>query len=316
MSTDPSTTSERPPWAGIGVAVPSVDAYGIGHPVLEVARAADDHGLDHVWVPDHLVFHRPVLDAVTTLAMIAGATSRVRIGTAILNPALRPLIWTAKQLSTLETLAPGRLLLGVGMGGEYEPEWTAAGVSRKQRARRMDEALELLPRLFAGEAVTHEGLHGIDTPPMLPAPGHMPPVLIGGRAEPALRRTARAGDAWFPMWLDPEQVASGLEQLAGYAAEVGRPAPGAALVAFINVNDDEERGHQEAAELVKKQYGMPYEKVRKWTIVGSEAQVAERLDEYRRAGVQGFSFAVAGPDQLTQVERIAGVRERLGLATA
>lgn len=79
------------------------------------------------------------------------------------------------------------------------------------------------------------------------------------------------------------------------------------------MNDDEERGHQEAAELVKKQYGMPYEKVRKWTIVGSEDQVAERLEEYRRAGIEGFSFAVAGPDQLTQVERIAGVRARLGL---
>lgn len=299
--------TESPAWAGIGVAVPSVDAYGIGHPVLEVARAAEDAGLDHVWVPDHLVFHRPVLEATTALAMIAGATSRVKLGTAILNPALRPLIRTAKQL---QTLAPGRLLLGVGMGGEYEPEWVAAGVHRKQRARRLDEALDLLPRLFSGEPVTHDGLHGIDTPPMLPS-APVPPILIGGRAEPALRRTARAGDAWLPMWLDPAQVASGLEQLAGYAAELDRPAPGAALVAFINVNDDEERGHEEASELVRKQYGMPYEKVRRWTIVGSEEQVAERLHAYAEAGVQGFSFAIAGPDQRTRVERIAGVRARL-----
>lgn len=299
------------PWSGIGVAVPSVDAYGIGHPVLDVARAAEQHGLDSVWVPDHLVFHRPIVEALTTLSMMAGATSRVKLGTAILNPALRPLIWTAKQLSTLETLAPGRLLLGVGMGGEYEPEWTAAGVDRKQRARRLDEALDLLPGLMAGEAVQHpEGLHAIDTTPMLPAAA-TPPLLIGGRAEPALRRTARAGDAWLPMWLDPAQVASGLEQLAGYAAEVGRPAPGAALVAFINVSDDEDRAHAEASELVKKQYGMPYEKVRKWTIAGSEDLVVERLQEYMDAGIQGFSFAVAGPDQLTQVERIAAVRRRL-----
>ncbi|MEV4418397.1 LLM class flavin-dependent oxidoreductase [Patulibacter sp. NPDC049589] len=308
-----STTT--PPWSGIGVAVPSVDAYGIGHPVLDVARAAEDQGLDHVWVPDHLVFHRPVLEAMTALAMIAGATSRVRLGTAILNPALRPLIWTAKQLQTLETLAPGRLLLGVGMGGEYEPEWTAAGVDRKQRARRLDEALALLPALFSGAPLRHDGLHHVDTPAMLPA-ADVPPVLIGGRAEPALRRTARVGDAWLPMWLDPDQVAAGLEQLAGYAAELGRPAPGAALVAFVNVNDDEERGHEEAAELVKRQYGMPYEKVRRWTIVGSEEQVAERLHAYREAGVDGFSFAIAGPDQLTQVERIAGVRERLAASTA
>jgi alkanesulfonate monooxygenase SsuD/methylene tetrahydromethanopterin reductase-like flavin-dependent oxidoreductase (luciferase family) len=311
-----TTSSEAArPWSGIGVAVPSVDAYGIGHPVLDVARAAEEHGLDHVWVPDHLVFHRPIVEALTTLAMIAGATSRVKLGTAILNPALRPLIWTAKQLQTLETLAPGRTLLGVGMGGEYEPEWVAAGVNRKQRARRLDQALDLLPALFSGEAVKDDGLHQVDTPPMVPT-APVPPILIGGRAEPALRRTARAGDAWLPMWLDPAQVASGLEELAGYAAELGRPAPGAALVAFINVNDDEEQAHREASELVQKQYGMPYDKVRKWTIVGSEEQVAERLQEYREVGIEGFSFAVAGPDQLTQVERIAGVRQRLAIPTA
>lgn len=304
-------SSAARPWAGVGVAVPSVDAYGIGHPVLDVARAAEQHGLDSVWVPDHLVFHRPIVEALTTLAAIAGATSRVRLGTAILNPALRPLIWTAKQLGTLETLAPGRLLLGVGMGGEYEPEWTAAGVNRKQRARRLDEALDLLPRMLAGEPVSHpEGLHGVDTPPMLPA-APAPPVLIGGRAEPALRRTARAGDAWLPMWLDPDQVRTGLEQLAQYAAEVDRPAPGAALVAFVNVNDDEEQAHAEAAELVTKQYGMPYEKVRRWTLAGPEEQIAARLQDYRDAGIEGFSFAIAGPDQLTQVERIAAVRTRL-----
>lgn len=298
-------------WSGIGVAVPSVDAYGIGHPVLEVARAAEEHGLDSVWVPDHLVFHRPIVEALTTLAVIAGATSRVKLGTAILNPALRPLIWTAKQLGTLETLAPGRLLLGVGMGGEYEPEWTAAGVNRKQRARRLDEALELLPRLLAGEAVRHpEGLHAVDTTPMLPAAA-TPPVLIGGRAEPALRRTARAGDAWLPMWLDPEQVRTGLEQLAGYAAELERPAPGAALVAFVHVDDDEDRAHAAAAELVQKQYGMPYEKVRRWTLAGPEDLVVERLQAYVDAGVEGFSLAIAGPDQLTQVRRIAAVRARL-----
>src|SRR5439155_252033 len=137
------------------LALPAIDAFGHGTPVIEVAQAAERAGLDHAWVPDHLVFHRPVLEATTALAVVAGATDRIRLGSAILNPTLRPVTWLAKHLATLEALAPGRLLLGVGLGGEYEPEFRAAGVDPRTRARRLDEALELLPRLMAGEAVRH-----------------------------------------------------------------------------------------------------------------------------------------------------------------
>ena len=304
--------SERcPAWAGVGIALPSIDAFGNGSPVVQVARAAERAGFDHVWVPDHLVFHRPILEATIAMALVAGATECIRVGSAILNPTLRSIVWLAKQLSTLATLAPDRILLGVGVGGEYEPEFRAAGVDRRQRGRRLDEALELLPRLLAGEAVRFSGCEEVDCAGFAPVPAALPPLLIGGRGEAALRRSARCGDAWLPMWLDPEEIVSSRERLAELAAQHGRPVPGVALVAFVNVCADVAAGTAEAAELVQRQYGMPFERVQRWTLVGPFEQIAERLAAYRDAGVDGFCLSPASPRPLEQVQRMAAVRDAL-----
>jgi alkanesulfonate monooxygenase SsuD/methylene tetrahydromethanopterin reductase-like flavin-dependent oxidoreductase (luciferase family) len=296
-----------PPWAGVGAALPSIDAFGHGTPVVEVAREAERAGLDHVWVPDHLVFHRPILEATTTLAVVAGATQRIRLGFGILNPTLRSPTWLAKQLSTLALLATDRLLLGVGLGGEYEPEFRAAGVDRGQRGRRLDEALDLLPRLMRGEPVEHSGLFEVACPGLAPVAAVTPPVLVGGRGDAALARAARVGDAWLPMWLDPGQIEESRARLAELANEQGRPAPGVALVAFINVCEDRAAGEAEAAELIRRQYGMPFERVARWALVGPADEITERLAEYREAGVDGFCLSPASPRPLEQVRRIAAL---------
>lgn len=293
--------------AGVGVALPTIDAFGDGAPALEAARLGEAAGLDHLWVADHLVFHRPIHEATITLAAVAGATERARLGFAILNPTLRPVTLLAKQLTTLASLAPERLLLGVGLGGEYEPEFRAAGVDPRERGRRLDEALELLPRLMAGEAVEHHGLYEVDCAGLAPSVAP-PPILVGGRSEAALRRAARFGDAWFPMWVDPERVAAGRERLAELAAAAGRPAPGTVLVAFVNVDDDLAAGREGAAGLVERQYGMPYDRVERWTLLGDVEGVAERLSTYVDAGVEGFCLVPAHPRPLDQIERLAEVR--------
>jgi alkanesulfonate monooxygenase SsuD/methylene tetrahydromethanopterin reductase-like flavin-dependent oxidoreductase (luciferase family) len=298
---------QSPPWAGLGIALPSIDAFGQGSPVVDVARAAEQAGLDHVWVPDHLVFHRPILEATVALAVVAGATERIRLGSAILNPTLRDVTWLAKQLATLATLAPDRVLLGVGLGGEYEPEFRAAGVDPRQRGKLLDEALELIPRLMAGEPVDHNRLYKVDCPGFAPVPATKPPVLIGGRADAALRRAARFGDAWLPMWMDPEEIATSRGRLAQLASEHGRAVPGVALVAFVNVCADLVAGKAEAAELIKRQYAMPFERVERWTLVGPVEAIAERLAAYRDAGVEGFCLSPASPSPLKQVELVGAL---------
>lgn len=301
--------SEGSRYDGIGVAVPAVDAFGIGSPILEVAREAERAGLDHVWAPDHLLFHRPITEALTGLAACAGATERVKLGFAILNPTLRPAVLLAKQLGTISQLAPDRLMMGVGIGGEYEPEFRAAGVEKKTRGKRCDEILGLLPRLLAGEQVQHDGLEQIDCDGLAPAVP-MPPVLVGGRGEVALKRTVRAGDAWFPMWLSPSEIAEARGQMETLAAEAGRAdVPGTALVAFVNVNEDIEEGRKQAAEMVERQYAMPFKIVEKHTLLGGPEQIAARLREYRDSGVTGFCLSMAHPEPVAQIDPIAAVRE-------
>ncbi len=303
-------TTSTPPWAGIGLALPTIDAFGNGTPVAEAARDAEAAGLDHVWVPDHLLFHRPVLEAITVLTTAAAVTERIKVGTAILNPTLRPVTLLAKQLSTLMALAPDRLLLGVGLGGEYEPEFRAVGIDRKERGTRLDAALDLLPQLLSGEKVVSDGILPVDVDGLAPVPADgMPPVLVGGRSEAAVKRAARVGDAYFPMWMGPAAITECREQLATLAAEHGRPAPGIALVAFINVCDDPAEGRAQCAEHIKRQYGMPFERVEKWALIGTVEQIAERVQEYRDAGVDGFSLSPAHPFPLTQIDGVAAVRE-------
>ncbi|GAA2210319.1 hypothetical protein GCM10009850_057780 [Nonomuraea monospora] len=137
----------------IGVILPGIAVQRRdGLTPAQAAAHAEAAGLDGVWHGDHLAVGGPVLDAPIVLATAAAATSRVRIGTSVFIPAIRPLAWAAKQVATLQYVSGERLVLGVGSGGG-PAQWAAAGVPYEERGRRTDAALELLPRLLAGEAV-------------------------------------------------------------------------------------------------------------------------------------------------------------------
>ncbi len=153
---------------------------------------------------------------------------------------LRAPAWAAKQLQTIDHLAgPGRLRLGVGVGGEFPEEFEAAGVNVRERGARLDDALNVLPDLLCGRPVEYDGRAvSVRSPALGPAVASLPPVYIGGRGEPALRRAARVGDAWLPMWLSPSKVAERSAQLAEIALENDRPAPRTALLVLIRVDDD------------------------------------------------------------------------------
>ncbi|NJP98311.1 LLM class flavin-dependent oxidoreductase [Nonomuraea sp. FMUSA5-5] len=153
----------------IGVILPGVAVQRRDRLTLtEAARHAEQAGLDAVWHGDHLAVGGPVLDAPIALATAAAATTRIRIGTSVFIPAIRPLVWAAKQVATLQYVSGGRLVLGVGSGGGAE-QWAAAGVPYGERGRRTDTALELLPRLLAGDPVVLPDAVGA-RPPAQPEP--------------------------------------------------------------------------------------------------------------------------------------------------
>ncbi len=241
------------------------------------ARFAEQSGLDSVWSTDHLIPVAPILDSTVVLAAAAAATERVGIGFNVMLLALRPVFWAAKQITTLQHVSGGRLMLGVGTGNPAHGDigWRAAGVSYEDRGRRTDDALRVLPDIVAGRPVALD-----DGSEAAIAPGSpMPPVLIAGDGRRARRRAAQYGDGWITIGLPPDEVQTVLADVGRLAAEYGRPAPRATVVAP--------------------------------PLDGDPRKAAARLSDYAGAGTERVIFAPTSPDWERDYEFAAAVQAAL-----
>jgi alkanesulfonate monooxygenase SsuD/methylene tetrahydromethanopterin reductase-like flavin-dependent oxidoreductase (luciferase family) len=191
--------------------------------VLDGARLAEDAGFDGVYVGDHLVHPRPFLDSVVALTAVTGVTTRVSIGTCVMLVALRPSALLARQLTTLAELAPGRLRIGVGVGGEYPAEFAVAGVPLAERGRRTEATVREVKALLSGASTTLAAADG-DTVKitMTPSPAERVPFLFAGWKDVALRRAAELGDGWIGHLLAPDSFARRRARLLELRDELGR----------------------------------------------------------------------------------------------
>ncbi|NUW43818.1 LLM class flavin-dependent oxidoreductase [Nonomuraea rhodomycinica] len=295
----------------IGVILPGVGTQqenGLG--LREAARHAEDAGLDGVWHGDHLAVGGATLDASIALATAAAATSTIRIGTSVFVPAIRPVVWAAKQIATLQYVSGNRLVLGVGSGGG-PGQWAAAGVAYRRRGTRTDTALELLPELLAGEETRLRDEPGQPAVTLAPA-AEMPPVWVGNASEVAIRRAARLGDGWFPSLIPPREVAEGRARLAELAAGHGRPLPVIAIggAAALGTGPGVPSRAQLAAG-ISAAYGRPLDEVMDIPLTGRPEEAAEKLHSYREAGAGHAVIGISGGDWRAQVDLLAQVRELL-----
>jgi probable F420-dependent oxidoreductase len=222
--------------------------------VMACARAADRSPLDELWVPDHIAIPPDdaegsdgrYLDPLASLAVLAGATKRIGLGTGVLILPYRPPIPTAKWVATIQELSGGRLRLGVGVGW-MKAEFRALGVDRRRRGELTDRALATLRRCFdAEDDVVEENGQPFYFRPRPPRP----PIFVGGAAPHALERAVRFGDGWMPMGAEPEKLAPEVRQLREIAQRAGRPMP--EVVAFGSIPVDEpQRGAEQLARLAK-----------------------------------------------------------------
>ncbi|MFO7272092.1 LLM class flavin-dependent oxidoreductase [Sphaerobacter thermophilus] len=298
----------------IGVMLPvfGADSAADIPDVRATARHAEALGFDSVWVGDHLATGAPTLESTITLATAAAVTERVGVGLAVFVPALRPVAWAAKQIATLQHLSGGRLTLGVGSGGPWPEEWDAAGVPYRERGRRTDAALAVLPRLIAGEPTRLDDLPG--QPVVTLAPGVAPPpIWIGGSSDAALRRVATYGDGWLPSLVTRDDVAEGAARLREMAAERGRPAPAIAVGIVVALGKGASAPSKEeiARDLVEG-YGFTPERAAAVPVVGTPSEAAERFMEYAAAGATHLVAGLYGTDWQRQWELLAEAQELLG----
>ena len=215
--------------------------------VLACARAAEDAGVDDLWVADHVAIPPDdaegsggrYLDPLATLAFLAGATARIGLGTGVLVVPYRPPLPTAKWVATIQELSAGRLRLGVGTGW-MAAEFRALGVDRRRRGALLDETVAFLGRCFAQDEVEANGQRFL----FKPRPAR-PPIFVGGAPPHALRRAVRHGDGWMPMGLDASALAPAVDQLHVLARDAGRPQPEVVVLTRLPL-DDPDRALDEA----------------------------------------------------------------------
>ncbi|RCV47560.1 TIGR03619 family F420-dependent LLM class oxidoreductase, partial [Marinitenerispora sediminis] len=185
----------------------------------------EELGYDAVWLPDHLLppaEYGPVYggahEPLVTLAAVAAVTGRIRLGTSVLVLPLRDPFLVAKQTATLERLAPGRVVLGVGAGWEAA-EFAALGADFTGRGARTDDALRLIRHLHTvGRGPFEETRYAFRTGVFAPIPTAPVPVMVGGVSDAALRRAARFGDIWQSVGLPPETFRTRLAALRAHTS--------------------------------------------------------------------------------------------------
>ena len=150
----------------VGVFLPTLTAPGAAPvDVVAAAQHAEQLGFESVWAIDQLVAGTgaPLVDSVVALSAAAGSTHRIRLGFGVMILPLRPVVWVAKQVASLQAVSGDRVLLGVGVGGDrHELSWRTAGVPRRQRGARTDRALDVLPSLLRGEPTVVDPVAGAE----------------------------------------------------------------------------------------------------------------------------------------------------------
>jgi len=263
-------------------------------------------GFDSIWVGEHVFFHVPFFDGLTTLAAVAAQTSRVRIGSAVLLLALRPAAAVASAAMTLDHLSGGRLTLGVGVGGEYPKEFEACGVPLYERGARTNEAIDVLRMLWTGDEVSFAGrfnqLSEVRLQPAPIQPGG-PPIWVAGRSDAAIHRAGMLGDGYLPYLFDPPRYDRSLARVLEVAEAVGREPASIerALFLFTCLGRSHEQALAVAAVTLSATYHQDFEPVlKRYGAIGTREEVADKLTEYVRAGVNHFLFYPGCPwDEVT-----------------
>lgn len=281
--------------------------------LVEYGVRVEELGFDSLWVWDHILLgvdpHFPILDSLTLLTAIAARTSRIKLSTGILVLPLRNPVILAKQLSTMDQLSNGRLLMAMAAGW-YKREFDAVGVPYEQRGKIMDENLEILRRFWTEDVVSGDWTnHKIPAGVMFPKPVQKPcPLLIGGYADRVLKRAAVNGDGWLTYFYKPAAFVESWAKVCNYAAEAGkdpatlmngnqlpimvgesRAAVEETMMKWLNVDFDIAQGSQSTMDSA---------------IMGNVDECVAQLKEHMDVGVQKLIF-VPYKYQMAQVEIIA-----------
>ncbi|MEO1055396.1 MAG: LLM class flavin-dependent oxidoreductase [Actinomycetota bacterium] len=296
----------------VGISVPW-DLWGLDTTSQRARLAAiADAGIDHLFTADHVSFiDGSGMDGPVVLAALSGIEPRLDLHLGVWLLALRHPMVAARQIASLAEAAPGRLTVGVGVGGEDRHEFEVCGVDPTTRGRRTDAALIAVRALLDGDTVDGDGeFFDFQAGTIRPIPSRRVPFVVGGRSDAAVDRAGQLGDGWLGAWCSARRF-----RVATARAERHRRAPeggwrhGMQLWVGVGTSAADARSH--VATKMESFYGVPFERFEKYTPMGTAEQIAEFLQPYVDAGATTLNLTPCGAGRESELETIAAVRALL-----
>jgi probable F420-dependent oxidoreductase len=282
--------------------------------LTELVGLVDTCGYDSLWVGDHIAFAVSILDPLLQLAQAAVVSRRLLLGTNVYLLPLRHPGPVAKQVASLDHLCEGRLIFGVGVGGEFPKEFAVAGVPLAERGARLSATIPLLRELWSGSPISYAGKYfgefsEVAMQPPARQPGG-PPIWCGGRADAALARAGRLADGWISYVVTPDQYRAALTKIDAAAEIADRKLErfGTGHLLFARLDDSYEAALDTAALSLSQRYAMDFRRAaERYAALGNAEQVAARIRDFWDAGARHIVIDLVGPyeERPRQIEAFA-----------
>ena len=261
-------------------------------------------GADSLWASGHVTGPLPTPEAMTSLARLAALSRRATVGTAILALPLYPPVLVAKQIAEIDRWTGGRVVFGIGVGGEYPEEFRACGVPLAGRGARTDEAIGMLRALWSGRQISaasrHEARHDVHIDPLAVQAGG-PPIVVAGRQAAAMRRAALLGDGWMPYLYSAAKYRRSVSDIRDRAAAAGRDLTGFRWMSsvFVTVDDNRSRARDNAARALNGALRAPGNPdfaavLDRVAVAGNVEDVVSRLAAFVAAGAEHLILMPVG----------------------
>ena len=270
--------------------------------LTELVELVDRCGYDSLWVGDHLAFPMSILDPLLQLAQAAVVSRRLLLGTNVYLVPLRSPGPIAKQVASLDHLSEGRLIFGVGVGGEFPKEFALAGVPHNERGGRLTAAIPLLRELWSGKPISYSGRYfGPFDEVLMQPPARQdggPPIWCGGRADAALARTGRLADGYISYVITPQTYREALEKIDAAADAAGRRVErfGTGHLLFTRIDNTYDEALEKAVKSLSYRYNMDFRRAaERYAALGPPEQVAQRVRDFWDAGVRHIVIDLVGP---------------------
>jgi probable F420-dependent oxidoreductase len=300
----------------IGIRIPSVQAPDTAE-LRRFVERVEELGFHSVWAGDHLFHHTDVLQPIDLLTWVAALTSRVKLGTTVVNAAYLHPALLAKQASTLDYLSDGRFRLGISIGGN-PLEYASLGVSMKTRVSRLMESIEVMRRLWREDNVEHQGRHFTITGGNLrpkPKQAGGVPVYVAAREDPMLDRLATVADGFCASGhYTKADFERGVNRIRETARVAGRDPEALDMtkVHSISVAATREEARSRAQQHWGEYYG-PAHDIEKATTYGTPDDCVAELSFFKKLDAPAVTLCLEPTSMsLQELELIAEVKQALG----